>query len=148
MALSESQVARRLDDLGVTLVNYQEPVTGDLYPALAWEDVAVVLSAYDHSVDQLRELLRGSRAERLSQAAALTDVWIAVDREGTGTYGVDPSIVAPAVRKALREARDPITPDDITDRMVNELALAIYGPAVVYDRERIRNGLAAALDAR
>lgn len=148
MALSEAEVARRLDDLGITLVNYQEPVTGDLYPALGWEDVAVLLDIQDDSTDRLRELLRGSRAERLALAAALTDVWISVDRDGTGTYGVDPSIVAPAVRKALREARDPITPDDITDRMVNELALTIYGPSVVYDRERIRNGLAAALDAR
>lgn len=39
-------------------------------------------------------------------------------------------------------------PPDVTDAMVNEVALGAFGPSVVYDRERLRSALAKALQTR
>lgn len=95
-----------------------------------------------------KQVLMAFRAHNLALGDALTRVWEAAGRSPVSGFGIDPSEVPQAVIEAIQAARAPREEIEITDTMVNNLALAIYGPSVVYDRTLIRSALANALQTR
>lgn len=54
--------------------------------------------------------------------------------------------MADRILSSLEDAPRPAI--EITDELVNNVALAAFGPSVVYDRERFRSALADALQTR
>lgn len=98
--------------------------------------------------EYLIERHEASRAQSLALQEALTKVWQAAGRDGTEGFATDPSTVHQAVLDAIEAARAPRDEIEITDSMVNEVALSLFGPAVVYDREKLRQALANALQTR
>ena len=84
------------------------------------------------------------RVFSLAQGAALASIWSRVTgwRE---TVSSDPNEIAEAIIQKLDSQTEQI---EVTDAQVEALGNAIYGPAVVWDREKIRNGLVLALQSR
>lgn len=88
------------------------------------------------------------RAATSKLSETLTRVWRIVTPGGSTSFGVEPDSVVPEVEAALERAKAPIEDVEITDGMLNTLALDYWGPAVVYDREKLRSALANALQTR
>lgn len=88
------------------------------------------------------------RAQNLALQEALTKIWAAAGRNSAEGFGTDPTVVHQAVLDAIEAARTPREEIEVTDEMINEIGLGFFGPAVVYDREKLRQALANALQTR
>ncbi|QAU07353.1 hypothetical protein SEA_ALLEB_18 [Microbacterium phage Alleb] len=97
----------------------------------------------DEMIDLRR---RNSEVRRfgLEQGRALSRLWEAlVGSEQPET--ASPTELADRIVLAVQDEARQI---EITDDMVNSVALGAFGPAVVYDREGLRRALADALQTR
>lgn len=94
------------------------------------------------------EIIRGHRKISLAHNAALAKTWALVAPLGDTSYGIDPEVVPHAVAGYIEALKADQPVIEVTDDMVNALALDLYGPAVVYDREKVRAALANALQTR
>lgn len=94
------------------------------------------------------DLMNRFRASSLSLGDTLTRIWEATGGDPQAGYGTSPQAVLNQVQIALAEAAVPPEQREITDTTVNDIALAAFGPSVVYDREKLRAALADALQAR
>jgi len=94
------------------------------------------------------DMMNGFRAISLGLSDTLQRVWEVAGGDAKVGYGVDAPAVVVRVREALEAASGPPKEIEVTDTMVNDLALAAFGPSVVYDRERLRTALANALQTR
>lgn len=90
------------------------------------------------------ERIDSLRQSNLGQGEALNRIWRAMygnRQPEQSNYNV----IADGIIQGLE---DKMPPPEITDSLVNEIALAAFGPSVVYDRERMRAALAQALQTR
>lgn len=133
--------------------NYSETAYEDVTPDQeVWAEgtVRAVIDKLGDSQEHeyLIERHEEARAQNLGLQEALTRVWQAAGRDGAEGFGADPTVVHQAVVDAIEVARAPRDEIEITDEMINEIGLGFFGPAVVYDREKLRQALANALQTR
>lgn len=86
------------------------------------------------------------RIRSLALQEALTQIWS--DLGHGDSYGENPEVVPLAVATKLAELKAGTPEVEVTDSMVNSVALDFFGPSVVYDREKLRAALANALQTR
>lgn len=139
-------VARILDEKGLTLVNYLEPQTGEPWPVLDWEQVRTLLGLHQVEIGHLNGAWSAARAQSLRLGEALTRAYTAA-RPGETAYE-DLESVPGAVSEAIANARAEREAVEITDEMLTTFGQEFFGPAVVYDREKARAALAHALAVR
>lgn len=94
------------------------------------------------------EEFTAARVAALGLGVHLTKAWEAAGGDPAEGFGTQPQLVASAVTEAIEKARGPREEIEITDAMVNSVALDFFGPSVVYDREKLRAALANALQTR
>ncbi|QDH92173.1 hypothetical protein SEA_PHILLYPHILLY_22 [Microbacterium phage PhillyPhilly] len=144
-------IGKKLDAMGWTLVNMGDPVTGDPTPALDWEQVAGLVGDFEEAIDQYRldlsrrdANIRTIRAWNLESGAAMAKVWERV----LGSEQPDTAIQSEIAERIIRRLDEERTEVEVTDAMVEALGARIFDPSVVWDRGKIRNGLAEALQTR
>ncbi|QDH48029.1 hypothetical protein LUPINE_21 [Microbacterium phage Lupine] len=144
-------IGKKLDAMGWTLVNMGDPVTGDPTPALDWEQVAGLVGEFEEAIEQYsldlsrRDAnIRTIRAWNLESGAAMAKVWERV----LGSEQPDTAIQSEIAERIIRRLDEERTEVEVTDAMVEALGARIFDPSVVWDRGKIRNGLAEALQTR
>lgn len=103
---------------------------------------------HEHLIEQLEEANRHKlelRAMALEFGEQLTRIWQAAGRNDTEGFGTDAGLVYRAVVDAIEAARVPRDQVEVTDAMVESLGAQVFDPSVVWDREKVRLGLANAL---
>lgn len=146
------ELSGRLDALGITLVNMDDPVTGDPVAALDWEQVAKLIEIHEADVEAVRssnkvisERNRELRRLNLEAGGSLNRIWGRVvgseQPESSITVGIADRIIA-----KLDEA--PSEDVEITDGMVEAFIASAFAPSVVVSRDSVRLGLANALQTR
>lgn len=128
--------------------NYSEV---DMFDAsageLAWAEATVRLGDSDELVDA-RKRNTELRIQNLELSKGLSMAWMAAGGSAVEGFGTTPQQVSWRVQDAIAEAKAPVDEIVVTDDMVNALALEFWGASVVYDREKLRQALALALQTR
>ncbi|QDK03264.1 hypothetical protein SEA_ROMAN_22 [Microbacterium phage Roman] len=144
-------IGKKLDAMGWTLVNMGDPVTGDPTPALDWQQVAGLVGDFEVAIEQYKSDLsrrdaniRTIRAWNLESGAAMAKVWERV----LGPEQPDTAVQSEIAERIIRRLDEERTEVEVTDAMVEALGARIFDPSVVWDRGKIRNGLAEALQTR
>ncbi|QIG58567.1 hypothetical protein SEA_HUBBS_22 [Microbacterium phage Hubbs] len=144
-------IGKKLDAMGWTLVNMGDPVTGDPTPALDWQQVAGLVDDFEVAIEQYKlDLSRRDanigtiRAWNLESGAAMAKVWERV----LGSEQPDTAVQSEIADRIIRRLDEERTEVEVTDAMVEALGARIFDPSVVWDRGKIRNGLAEALQTR
>lgn len=88
------------------------------------------------------------RIQNLELSKGLSLAWVAAGGSSAEGFGITPQQVSWRVQDAIAEAKMPVDEIVVTDSMVNALALEFWGASVVYDREKLRQALAFALQTR
>lgn len=130
--------------------NYSEV---DMFEAevgeLAWAEGTVRaaierLGDSDELVD-IRKRNTELRSLNLSYGKSLTRIWSKI----VGPEQPEVSAIGSLTDMILSKLEERPGPRvEVTDSMVNEIALAAFGPSVVYDRDRLREALVHALQTR
>lgn len=133
--------------------NYSETAYEDVTPDQeVWAEgtIRAVIDKLGDSQEHeyLIERHEASRAQNLALQEALTKVWQAAGRNDAEGFGTDASLVYQAVADAIESARVPRDEIEVTDAMVESLGAQVFDPSVVWDREKVRLGLANALQTR
>ncbi|WNM66155.1 hypothetical protein SEA_DEJAVU_23 [Microbacterium Phage DejaVu] len=144
-------IGKKLDAMGWTLVNMGDPVTGDPTPALDWQQVAGLVGDFEEAIEQYRldlsrrdANIRTIRAWNLESGAAMARVWERV----LGSEQPDTAVQSEIAERIIRRLDEERTEVEVTDAMVEALGARIFDPSVVWDREKVRSGLANALQTR
>lgn len=135
-----------LDVYGVTLVNMIDQVDGAEVPALDWIQVLRLMNGVEKERESVRQLWVSSRKHALNLDSALTRAYTAA-RPGQTAYESVESVPT-EVEQAIAEARSERDVIEVTDEMIDIIGREMFGPAVVYDREKVRRALESALQVR
>lgn len=93
---------------------------------------------------EAEERIDSLRQSNLGQGEALNRIWRTMYGNRQPSHS-NHDVIADGIIQGLQ---DKMPPPEITDQLVNEIALAAFGPSVVYDREGLRRALAQALQTR
>lgn len=80
----------------------------------------------------------------LEQGRALSNLWEAL----VGSEQPETASPMEIADRIIRAIEGEVQQIEVTDEMVNQVALGAFGPSVVYDREGLRRALAHALQTR
>lgn len=128
------------------------------YSETAWEDadhselswaagtLSGVIEALGPAIgaSEAEERIDSLRASNLSYGEHMARIWRTVfgNAQPLTSNHAD---IASTIIEGIQDASPEI---EITDTMVNDVAMGFFGPSVVYDREKMRSALAYALRTR
>lgn len=145
------ELGQKLDAMGWTLINMGDPVTGDPLPALDWQQVAGLVRDFEEAIEQHKAdkqvVARANlelRAANLAHGEALGRIWSRVCGSEQPELAA-PEDIANTIIGRLDEEKGEV---EVTDAMVESLGAQVFDPSVVWDREKVRLGLANALQTR
>lgn len=146
------ELGKKLDEMGWTLVNMGDPVTGDPLAALDWEQVSGLVQNFEDAIkshrlarEALRDRNTALRKVNLEAGEAISRLWVRIlGSEKPETDSA--SGLADRILEKLDEEQ-PESPG-VTDDMVERFISVAFSPNVVVDRSMVRNGLAFALQTR